>query len=78
MIISTGTASGKSLAYLVPRHLRPRGGHRPLSHADQALAADQLRGLRELRINPGAGGHLRRRHALRGARLVAAAGHTTS
>ncbi|MFC5834259.1 DEAD/DEAH box helicase, partial [Nonomuraea insulae] len=51
MIISTGTASGKSLAYLTPAIASCLAGGTILYLAPtKALAADQLRGLRELRI----------------------------
>ncbi|MEU8394360.1 DEAD/DEAH box helicase [Nonomuraea sp. NPDC048892] len=51
MIISTGTASGKSLAYLTPAVASCLDGGTVLYLAPtKALAADQLRGLRELRI----------------------------
>ncbi|WP_328807598.1 DEAD/DEAH box helicase, partial [Nonomuraea antri] len=51
MIISTGTASGKSLAYLTPAVTHCLGGGTVLYLTPtKALAADQLRGLRELRI----------------------------
>ncbi|MGW3351072.1 DEAD/DEAH box helicase [Nonomuraea rubra] len=51
MIISTGTASGKSLAYLTPAIASCLGGGTVLYLTPtKALAADQLRGLRELRI----------------------------
>ncbi|MGR6913057.1 DEAD/DEAH box helicase [[Actinomadura] parvosata] len=51
MIISTGTASGKSLAYLTPAIASCLSGGTVLYLTPtKALAADQLRGLRELRI----------------------------
>ncbi len=51
MIISTGTASGKSLAYLTPAVTAAlEGGTILYLTPTKALAADQLRGLRELRI----------------------------
>nr|SBO91487.1 putative helicase [Nonomuraea gerenzanensis] len=51
VIISTGTASGKSLAYLTPAIASCLGGGTVLYLTPtKALAADQLRGLRELRI----------------------------
>lgn len=51
VIISTGTASGKSLAYLTPAVASCLDGGTVLYLAPtKALAADQLRGLRELRI----------------------------
>ncbi|MEU7832649.1 DEAD/DEAH box helicase [Nonomuraea sp. NPDC049129] len=51
MIISTGTASGKSLAYLTPAVTSCLDGGTVLYLTPtKALAADQLRGLRELRI----------------------------
>ncbi|MET7458834.1 DEAD/DEAH box helicase [Nonomuraea sp. NPDC005501] len=51
MIISTGTASGKSLAYLTPAVSSCLDGGTVLYLTPtKALAADQLRGLRELRI----------------------------
>ncbi|MEV6150775.1 DEAD/DEAH box helicase [Nonomuraea sp. NPDC052129] len=51
MIISTGTASGKSLAYLTPAVASCLDGGMVLYLTPtKALAADQLRGLRELRI----------------------------
>ncbi|MGN9843738.1 DEAD/DEAH box helicase [Nonomuraea sp. H19] len=51
MIISTGTASGKSLAYLTPAVATCLDGGTVLYLTPtKALAADQLRGLRELRI----------------------------
>ncbi|GAA4981358.1 DEAD/DEAH box helicase domain-containing protein [Nonomuraea thailandensis] len=51
MIISTGTASGKSLAYLTPAIASCLDGGTVLYLTPtKALAADQLRGLRELRI----------------------------
>ncbi|MEO3869728.1 DEAD/DEAH box helicase [Nonomuraea sp. B12E4] len=51
MIISTGTASGKSLAYLAPAIASCLDGGTILYLTPtKALAADQLRGLRELRI----------------------------
>ncbi|HEX4817722.1 MAG TPA: DEAD/DEAH box helicase, partial [Nonomuraea sp.] len=51
MIISTGTASGKSLAYLTPAVASCLDGGAVLYLTPtKALAADQLRGLRELRI----------------------------
>ncbi|MER7500703.1 DEAD/DEAH box helicase [Nonomuraea pusilla] len=51
MIISTGTASGKSLAYLTPAVAACFDGGTVLYLTPtKALAADQLRGLRELRI----------------------------
>ncbi|MEU1720144.1 DEAD/DEAH box helicase [Nonomuraea sp. NPDC005692] len=51
MIISTGTASGKSLAYLTPAVAACLDGGTVLYLTPtKALAADQLRGLRELRI----------------------------
>ncbi|MEU4702028.1 DEAD/DEAH box helicase [Nonomuraea dietziae] len=51
VIISTGTASGKSLAYLVPAVTSAlEGGTVLYLTPTKALAADQLRGLRELRI----------------------------
>nr|WP_192779151.1 DEAD/DEAH box helicase [Nonomuraea africana] len=51
VIISTGTASGKSLAYLVPAVTAAlEGGTVLYLTPTKALAADQLRGLRELRI----------------------------
>ncbi|MFE3452035.1 DEAD/DEAH box helicase [Nonomuraea sp. NPDC059194] len=51
MIISTGTASGKSLAYLAPAVTAAiEGGTILYLTPTKALAADQLRGLRELRI----------------------------
>ncbi|MFI7463009.1 DEAD/DEAH box helicase [Nonomuraea sp. NPDC049646] len=51
MIISTGTASGKSLAYLTPAVASCLDGGTVLYLTPtKALAADQLRGLRELRI----------------------------
>ncbi|MEV0613860.1 DEAD/DEAH box helicase [Nonomuraea sp. NPDC050404] len=53
MIISTGTASGKSLAYLTPAIASClEGGTVLYLTPTKALAADQLRGLRELRITP--------------------------
>ncbi|WP_246267247.1 DEAD/DEAH box helicase [Nonomuraea typhae] len=52
MIISTGTASGKSLAYLTPAITACLGGGTVLYLTPtKALAADQLRSLRELRIS---------------------------
>ncbi|WP_396985161.1 DEAD/DEAH box helicase [Nonomuraea sp. WAC 01424] len=51
VIISTGTASGKSLAYLTPAVASCLDGGTVLYLTPtKALAADQLRGLRELRI----------------------------
>ncbi|WP_308250861.1 DEAD/DEAH box helicase [Nonomuraea rhizosphaerae] len=51
MIISTGTASGKSLAYLTPAVATCLDGGTVLYLTPtKALAADQLRSLRELRI----------------------------
>ncbi|MFI7152811.1 DEAD/DEAH box helicase [Nonomuraea sp. NPDC050022] len=51
MIISTGTASGKSLAYLTPAVASCLDGGTVLYLTPtKALAADQLRGLRELRV----------------------------
>ncbi|MEU8250159.1 DEAD/DEAH box helicase [Nonomuraea sp. NPDC048916] len=51
MIISTGTASGKSLAYLTPAVASCLDGGTVLYLTPtKALAADQLRGLRELRM----------------------------
>ncbi|WP_235854962.1 DEAD/DEAH box helicase [Nonomuraea aridisoli] len=51
MIISTGTASGKSLAYLTPAVASCLDGGTILYLTPtKALAADQLRALRELRI----------------------------
>ncbi|MFB4272783.1 DEAD/DEAH box helicase, partial [Nonomuraea sp. GTA35] len=51
MIISTGTASGKSLAYLTPAVASCLDGGTVLYLTPtKALAADQLHGLRELRI----------------------------
>ncbi|MEV4113512.1 DEAD/DEAH box helicase [Nonomuraea sp. NPDC049695] len=51
MIISTGTASGKSLAYLTPAVAACLDGGTILYLTPtKALAADQLRSLRELRI----------------------------
>ncbi|WP_043629847.1 DEAD/DEAH box helicase [Nonomuraea candida] len=51
MIISTGTASGKSLAYLTPAIASCLDGGTILYLTPtKALAADQLRSLRELRI----------------------------
>uniref|UniRef100_UPI0035E41BBB DEAD/DEAH box helicase n=1 Tax=Nonomuraea rhodomycinica TaxID=1712872 RepID=UPI0035E41BBB len=51
MIISTGTASGKSLAYLTPAVTSCLDGGTVLYLTPtKALAADQFRGLRELRI----------------------------
>ncbi|WP_433445144.1 DEAD/DEAH box helicase [Nonomuraea sp. CA-141351] len=51
MIISTGTASGKSLAYLTPAVATCLDGGTILYLTPtKALAADQLRSLRELRI----------------------------
>ncbi|MEV4567409.1 DEAD/DEAH box helicase [Nonomuraea sp. NPDC049419] len=51
MIISTGTASGKSLAYLTPAVAASLDGGTVLYLTPtKALAADQLRSLRELRI----------------------------
>ncbi|MFG1697061.1 DEAD/DEAH box helicase [Nonomuraea sp. NPDC049309] len=51
MIISTGTASGKSLAYLTPAVAACLDGGTVLYLTPtKALAADQLRSLRELRI----------------------------
>ncbi|MFI7132968.1 DEAD/DEAH box helicase [Nonomuraea sp. NPDC050153] len=51
MIISTGTASGKSLAYLTPAVASCLDGGTILYLTPtKALAADQLRSLRELRI----------------------------
>ncbi|MFC4010914.1 DEAD/DEAH box helicase [Nonomuraea purpurea] len=51
MIISTGTASGKSLAYLTPAITSCLDGGTVLYLTPtKALAADQLRGLRELRL----------------------------
>ncbi|WP_308168158.1 DEAD/DEAH box helicase [Nonomuraea sp. NEAU-A123] len=51
MIISTGTASGKSLAYLTPAVASCLDGGTVLYLTPtKALAADQLRSLRELRI----------------------------
>ncbi|MET7332648.1 DEAD/DEAH box helicase [Nonomuraea sp. NPDC005650] len=51
MIISTGTASGKSLAYLTPAVASCLDGDTILYLTPtKALAADQLRSLRELRI----------------------------
>ncbi|MEV0145159.1 MULTISPECIES: DEAD/DEAH box helicase [unclassified Nonomuraea] len=51
MIISTGTASGKSLAYLAPAVASCLDGGTVLYLTPtKALAADQLRGLRELHI----------------------------
>ncbi|MEU8104207.1 DEAD/DEAH box helicase [Nonomuraea muscovyensis] len=51
MIISTGTASGKSLAYLTPAVTSCLDGGTVLYLTPtKALAADQLRALRELRI----------------------------
>ncbi|TYB53822.1 DEAD/DEAH box helicase [Nonomuraea sp. PA05] len=51
VIISTGTASGKSLAYLTPAIASCLDGGTVLYLTPtKALAADQLRGLRELRI----------------------------
>ncbi|MFE0155641.1 DEAD/DEAH box helicase [Nonomuraea sp. NPDC059007] len=52
MIISTGTASGKSLAYLTPALAACLGGGTVLYLTPtKALAADQLRSVRELRIS---------------------------
>ncbi|MFI6502325.1 Zn-binding domain-containing protein [Nonomuraea typhae] len=52
MIISTGTASGKSLAYLTPAITACLGGGTVLYLTPtKALAADQLRSLRELRLS---------------------------
>ncbi|WP_231619022.1 DEAD/DEAH box helicase, partial [Nonomuraea sp. SBT364] len=51
MIISTGTASGKSLAYLTPAVSSCLDGGTVLYLTPtKALAADQLRGIRDLRI----------------------------
>lgn len=51
MIISTGTASGKSLAYLTPAITSVFSGGTVLYLTPtKALAADQLRGLKELRL----------------------------
>ena len=51
VIISTGTASGKSLAYLTPAVASCLDGGTVLYLTPtKALAADQLRGLRELRM----------------------------
>ncbi|MGW2145572.1 DEAD/DEAH box helicase [Nonomuraea bangladeshensis] len=51
MIVSTGTASGKSLAYLTPAVASCLDGGTVLYLTPtKALAADQLRGLRELHI----------------------------
>ncbi|MDA0636669.1 DUF1998 domain-containing protein [Nonomuraea sp. MCN248] len=51
MIISTGTASGKSLAYLTPAVSACLDGGTVLYLTPtKALAADQLRGIRDLRI----------------------------
>ncbi|MGN9784984.1 DEAD/DEAH box helicase [Nonomuraea sp. ZG12] len=51
MIISTGTASGKSLAYLTPAVASCLDGGTVLYLTPtKALAADQLRGIRDLRI----------------------------
>ncbi|MEU0563902.1 DEAD/DEAH box helicase [Nonomuraea sp. NPDC005983] len=51
VIISTGTASGKSLAYLTPAVASCLDGGTVLYLTPtKALAADQLRGLRELRV----------------------------
>ncbi|MEU7893628.1 DEAD/DEAH box helicase [Nonomuraea sp. NPDC049152] len=51
VIISTGTASGKSLAYLAPAVTAAlEGGTILYLTPTKALAADQLRGLRDLRI----------------------------
>ncbi len=51
VIISTGTASGKSLAYLTPAVAAIMGGGTILYLTPtKALAADQLRAVRELRI----------------------------
>ncbi|QFY05625.1 DEAD/DEAH box helicase [Nonomuraea phyllanthi] len=51
VIISTGTASGKSLAYLTPAVAACLDGGTVLYLTPtKALAADQLRGLRELRV----------------------------
>ncbi|WP_312896189.1 DEAD/DEAH box helicase [Nonomuraea endophytica] len=52
MIISTGTASGKSLAYLTPAIAACLNGGTVLYLTPtKALAADQLRSVRELRIS---------------------------
>ncbi|GII81229.1 helicase [Sphaerisporangium rufum] len=51
VIISTGTASGKSLAYLVPAVSEILAGGTVLYLTPtKALAADQLRGVRDLRL----------------------------
>ena len=71
MIIATGTASGKSLHYLVPAPSRGSSTGAPCStcRPTKALAADQLRTLARPAARPGPGGDLRRRHPVRGARL---------
>ena len=72
VVVATGTASGKSLAYQLPglTALLADERARVLYLAPtKALAGDQLRALAELALPGVAGGHLRRRHARRGARL---------
>ena len=63
VIISTGTASGKSLAYLTPALASCLDGGTVLYLTPtKALAADQLRALRELDIAQLRAATLRRRH----------------
>ena len=66
-MIATGTASGKSLAYLLPvltTLVESGDGLRPSTalylSPTKALATDQLRAIRGLHHHPGAGGHVRR------------------
>ena len=69
VVVSTGTASGKSLAYLLPALTAVREGARAgdgrgatvlYLSPTKALAADQLRALEELAV-PGRAGRDRRR-----------------
>ena len=68
VIIATGTASGKSLAYLVPAVSEILSGGSVLYLTPtKALAADQLRTVRDLELAQAARRDLRRRHPARGA-----------
>ena len=74
VVVATGTASGKSLAYQLPALSRlaedPRACVLYLAPT-KALARDQLAAVADARRPLGAAGGLRRRHPRRGARLGA-------
>ena len=69
MIVTTGTASGKSLAFNLPCSTRwPRPRARALYlYPAKALSQDQARALAAFRLPQAAAGDLRRRHAARAA-----------